>query len=162
MQCVRERTVIAGQNVTVDYTVNGARINAQPPGRPGTTAASGSVVRFTFVADAPDYFTATSPGTGTVNIAKPYRLRRSTGSGGQTILLEDGTSNPPSTTVTYTYLTNTHRQAVFATGTAEAQIIVPQYAAGDHILATEPTEGTGVSGVTWQDLNADGRAWAAL
>ena len=155
------RKIIRSIDVAPSETTHGTSLRLIEA-RGGTTAG-GSIVRFTFIADAGNHFTATSPGTGTVNIAKPYRLRVNPWANGPIpIRLEDGTANPPSTTVSYNYLQYTFRIATLATGGQETQVIIPQYYAGDYIFATEPTEGTGISGITWQDLNADGRAWAAL
>lgn len=46
MQCVRERTVIAGDNVTVDYTINGTVIKGNPRGAAGKTAPPASDCRW--------------------------------------------------------------------------------------------------------------------
>jgi translation elongation factor EF-G len=38
-------------------------------------------------------------------------------------------------------------------------VTTPAYAAGDIIIAVEPTGGTGITSVTWLDLNVDARGW---
>jgi hypothetical protein len=41
----------------------------------------------------------------------------------------------------------------------DAHTITLPYSTGDIIFAVEPADGTGVSGVTWLDLNVDARMW---
>jgi len=104
-----------------------------------------------------------SPSTATdyIKIALPYRLRK-TPFDGMTI---DG--------FTYTYLDPNpyHRRHVTFGVYHEIQVIVPKYRPGDLIYTTNhPLGGTTVldritdpllpQGLTWLDLNVDGRAWA--
>ena len=108
-----------------------------------------------------DYIYCTRPGDtsgGFIVVAKPHLLRR-TPFDGVTI---DG--------VEYTYTAHEARTAVDDEGT-ESQVVVPNYVAGDEILAIRsPTGGSGlvitVNGVNkvieWLDLNSGGRAWAEV
>ena len=132
-------------------------------------AASSSIKQFkiTAVAVSGNYFSAAEwDGTslGEVKqIARPYKLRRAPFHG-QTIThnLEDPISGNQALTITYNYLSDTFRTATIGGvfGFVERQVIIPNYQVGDLIYATEPEGGTGVTGITWQDLNVDGRAWA--
>jgi hypothetical protein len=40
--------------------------------------------------------------------------------------------------------------------------VIPQYVTGDVVFAAWVIDGSGVSGVNWQDINTDGRAWAKV
>ncbi len=151
-------------------------VSRRPTLVPKQTTAGATVVQFEVKEMFEDYFTAyryTSTARGAVeNIAKPVKLRKSPWAGGGLIpiVLEDGTSTPPTGTVAYQYLTSTYRVATITVGTAittENQVIIPQYRIGDIIYAIEPENGTLVDDpfledVTWLDLNVDGRAWSKV
>lgn len=51
------------------------------------------------------------------------------------------------------------REGVKPTSHDSAHTITLPYSTGDILFAIEPADGTGVSGVTWIDLNVDARMW---
>lgn len=87
----------------------------------------------------------------TVEIAKPYLLQR-TPFDGET---RDG--------VTYTYTDGETRSATDGV-TTEDQVIVPAYVINDIIVAARLTAENLKNQLyaEWLDINADGRAWAAV
>jgi len=85
---------------------------------------------------------------GSVVVAKPYYLRRSTFHG----LTVSG--------ITYTYSSSQTRTATDGTN-SESQQVVPAYAVGDGILYVETPDGNGTS-TTYMEVNADARAWAKI
>jgi hypothetical protein len=92
-----------------------------------------------------------------VLVAKDPKQRNSTQT---TALLEDSMQ----VNYTYPYPDLAKRLATNgSTGTSEIQLVLPRYLSNDLIFASEPQGGTNspapLSGVTWQDLNASGRAW---
>lgn len=111
-----------------------------------------AVERFIVVSVSGDYVTAdrADGSESGVKIAKPYKLQRSPWDGNSAII--DGNA------IHYTYNTDVKRTATTSGGLVEIQVVVPRYLVDDEIFACQAD--TGVSGVEWQDLNADGRAWA--
>lgn len=91
-----------------------------------------------------------------IDIAKAYKLQR-TPWDGTTIVAYGGQS------IEYTYTDEFVREAELIGGSfagdKQTEIVVPAYGDGDIILFTQPANGTGIAGVSFQDLNADGRAW---
>ena len=97
----------------------------------------------------------------TVNVAKPYHLRK-TPFHGKTI-----------SGITYNYVgAQTRAKTRTSPYTTETQVIVPAYLVavtgydGDEIYACKPSGGTGVKiggvDVVWLDINNAGRAWAKV
>lgn len=118
-----------------------------------------AIGRFQVVSDQGDYLTCYSYAgdavtTSVVNVAKPYLLRVTPFNG----FSRNG--------VSFTYSSNSERTAT--AGSAESQIVVASYIAGDQIMAV--TNILGSSGVTasngdkviWCDLNVDGRFWSQV
>jgi hypothetical protein len=113
--------------------------------------------RFKVVSVHTDYLTChtydgTTTGTEDIPVAMPWDLRRTPFHG----LTVNG--------VTYTYSSDTQRSATNGTDT-ETHVITPPYFAGCEIWAFRAVGGgTSVTvssdGVTWQDMNVSGRAWA--
>jgi len=98
----------------------------------------------------------TTLGTETLVVAKPPELRK-TGINNQIFSLLYGTFSYTYTDVQARTSTNT------ADSTNESQVIVPPYEIVhplDIIFASTPVGGTSLSGVSLQDTNVAGRAWA--
>jgi len=96
----------------------------------------------------------TTLGTTVITVAKPLELRGSFGS----------QANPDGTTVTFAASDGygIQRTASQAGLQDQAEYLIPPYfppGATREILAAQPAGGTGIAGVTWQDLNVAGRAW---
>ena len=136
----------------INSLVFGARVPQQPKakGRHG-------VYKLTISSVDGDYVICTTPSGATVNVAKPYLLRRTPFDG--TTSGRDG--------ITFTYSSDSQREADDGTDT-ETQVVVPSYVSGDTIYAIRyPVGGTDVTtggspdeSVTYLDINTDGRAWA--
>ena len=125
--------------------------------KPKQTAGFGypKAHKLTVTSQSGDYITCDTPSGKSVDVAKPYLLRR-TPFDGET---RDG--------ITYTYSSDSARQGDDGANT-EDQVIVPSYVVNDIIFAVRnPVGGTGVddgespaTNITYLDLNLDGRAWA--
>ncbi len=84
-QCIRERTILAGDNVTLNAEANGTRINGTAKGKPGTvTQESATLQRFKIIELFPDYVVGKKinndlsfDGTEEIAIAKPKHVRQS-------------------------------------------------------------------------------------
>lgn len=114
-----------------------------------------------------DYYVCSGP-DGAVQVAKPWRLRR-TPFDGQTISFTDEQSRTYSAAYTYDGIDETTPSVrrsveIVSAGTAtfsESQVVIPRLKVSfDYIDVMESENGTGVSGVDLIDLNTDGRAWA--
>lgn len=122
----------------------------EPFGSPNANTGSGggSGVYGTIASIEDDYITVTPiSGTGTLIVAKPYYLRRSTFD----TLTVDG--------IEYTYSDSQTRIADNGSGT-EDQEIVPPYVVGDGIMVIATPDGNGVTDATHMDANSDARTWA--
>ena len=93
-------------------------------------------------------------GTDTINVARPYTLRRTPFDG----FIVNG--------ITYDYSTDQQRTATMGT-TVEEQFVTPDYLVGQTIMAAlmrgdtaAVDEGVPQVYIPWEDLNVDGRAWA--
>lgn len=134
----------------------------------GGGASGGGSIQLSIFGRFDNYFIGTRHDGSKVNVAMPWKFRRSTYDG-KSVTLPDGSH-------TYTYVAsgkrtdNTSDPAGNPLTTVE--IIYDPYADGDVIYAIQPTEGTGVSApppgttdpavpVVWLDVNADGRRWLA-
>ncbi|NRA58251.1 MAG: hypothetical protein HRU13_09095 [Phycisphaerales bacterium] len=143
------------------------RPTAQIAGLPGAgrvQAGAVQVAAFEIVRALGDYLVCKvvletgEAGTATVNVAKPWQLRR-TPFDGQTV---NG--------IAYAYTGDNARTGTDSEDNTEDQQVTPDYFAGARILAIRGiTGGTGVSVVqeqggnvrpAWQDLNDAGRVWA--
>lgn len=95
----------------------------------------------------------TTEGSSDITVAKPPEMR---GISSETL---------DSVSISYDYdgdTTYTTRTASWSGG-SEDQGIVPRFASSNtEIWATQPDGGTGVSSVTWIDINVAARAWAAM
>ena len=158
-----ERTIIAGSGVNVEYLPNGTRIGISRRDR--SVPAELEVSAFRVTADGNDDFTGVEmegdAATGqTVQIAKPYRLRRA-GYHGQTITY---TFAGQTWRIGYSYTAASYRTATILAPSGqpvENQAIVPTYNPNEStIFAVKLIGRTGVSGVDWLDLNLDAREWA--
>ena len=138
-------------------------VGTQPSQHPRAAAGgSTSVILRPFIlttSSGADYvlghtWDGSTEGESAIKIAKPYMLRRTP--------FDEKTVHG----ITYTYLTNIRRLAVYDTE-EEYQVIVPSYGVGDMIYALSIANaylkdpgGTTLTGTTWLDLNVCGRAWA--
>jgi hypothetical protein len=154
VQNIRERTLIAGSGIKLDYQADGTIISIKRAGG-GNGGEGGAVTRGVILAaQLPDteYDTVsvTLSGIGNVTVALPYLLRRTP--------FHAATRNG----VAYSYTRSTQRTAtVEVDGYSEVQTIIPPYVVGDEIYCElDPVGGTGVDGTTWIDKNFDARAWA--
>lgn len=155
-----------GLNTRLKRTSRGTIINTDPAEEAETVIVA---KQFRVVSVQNDYivgheFDGTTEASEETLIAKPYRLRRTPFHGtSTTVTLEDPISGNQSVSLSYTYHSPTFRvvnvTSLLVNG-PEKQLIIPLYVAGNSIYAIEPENGTGVTGVTWLDINADGRAWA--
>ena len=120
---------------------------------------------FSIVSEEADYIVCTAWNTvtslavgSTVNIAKPYLLRR-TPFDGVTITF------PNAQDIAYTYTENGTRTANDGTS-SQSEILTPQYTVGELLIAfTGMSGGSGVtvsdSMLVWMDVNTGGRQWSA-
>ncbi len=147
----RARETSGGTSLTIDEVeASGGAANSQ---RALVTAVHG------------DYYDCTIDGSA-VQVAKPWKLRRNPFNG-TTISYTDEQGRTYS--ITYTYFgadssTSSLRRslAVVSTGDPfiETQVVIPRIKTGfDYIDVIESSNGTGVSGVDFIDINSDGRAW---
>jgi hypothetical protein len=83
-------------------------------------------------------------------IAKPYLLRLTPFDG----QVHNG--------IVYNFGASTTLREATLGATTEEQKVIPQYVTGDVVFAAWVIDGSGVSGVNWQDINTDGRAWAKV
>ena len=103
----------------------------------------------------------------TTLIAKPFNLRHS-GWSGVTVsyTLDSYPGSQGTASILYEFQTPTYRIARVQTAagsTDEHQVITPHYISGKSIiLASEIENDTGITDVTFQDLNDNGRAWARV
>jgi hypothetical protein len=129
---------------------------------PDAVAAGGaSAIAFIIVEEFDDYLECTDPDGETVNVAKPYLLRKEPFDG-----LSVDYDNPQSTqSVTYTYDNDyvDRREADDGTST-ETQRVTPEYYVGEEILGISCEVELTNADLTcaYVDLNTGGRCWAAL
>lgn len=122
---------------------------------------TGTVQELKLTLVANDHYICIDRAGVTVNVAKPYKLRR-TPFDGQVIAQTDEQNRTYS--ALYEYLSPLRRKVTIAQ-VVEYQVIIPRYrAVTDRIYAIEVDGGTEVvvddRAVTLLDINADGRAWA--
>ena len=134
-------------NSIVDGLNRLSGINAPTQKQPRGKSGGSAVLVLTLVTHNDDYLVCEDADLNTVNVAKPYELRR-TPFDGETI---GG--------VTYTYASASEREAVGGFD-AETQFITPAYVVGAEIFALASQGSTGVtSAETYIEMN-QGRAWA--
>lgn len=149
-----ESITAAKLNAAVDV-LNGLSVGVAPPQQISRIPAGGgsAVQQFKFKSMGGDYIYA-APWDGTtegaqIKVAKPYLLRRTP---------FDGKSRNG---ISYTYSADDAREATNGTD-IEQQSIIPTYVVGDIVYAARAViGGTEVEDVTYVDVNADARAWAA-
>lgn len=160
---LRKLKVCESSTIKVEQTTRGQVLTAVVS-RGGIAGAK----MFRFQSGQDDYITCrefdgTTEGSSDVLIAKPYDIRV-TGWDNQIIgynlepIIGGGV-----VFVTYSKLTSTYRTASRPDKPLEYQAIRPFYVAGKSIIfAIKPSNGTGVTGCDWIDLNTDGRAFAKI
>lgn len=167
LRCIRERTVKVGPGLRKSHNTDGTLIELIPVRQEVSVSESSAIQQYKITAIADDYIEAktwdgTTLGDVAVQVAKPWRLRKTDWNGATVTYNFNGTIF----TIQYTYLaTPGFRTAVRpSTGVTENQAIIPLYSVNDIIYATEPDGGTLVTvnstALTWLDLNVDARAWA--
>ncbi len=135
--------------------------------RPSKKGGDGKVSKMRVLAIGQDSWSCKNIETSEeVGVAKPWTLRYSPFHG-KTIRFQD--EDDVIYTATYDYVTSIKRRVTIAfaggaEGLTETQVINPRITIidptyVDYIWAAK-SEDTGVSGVEWVDINADGRAWA--
>jgi len=170
----QQNQVVSGVGYRLTVRPTGTTLAIDPAGHGRAVEHPGSTVQQMIVKDIKSDWieclrynedTGADPNPSTeadyIKIALPYRLRRTPFDG----LTIDG--------FTYAYLDPNpyHRRHVTFGAYHEIQVIVPKYRPGDLIYTTNhPLGGTTVldritdpllpQGLTWLDLNVDGRAWA--
>jgi hypothetical protein len=117
-------------------------------------AGSVSIKRMSITALFGDYVTCTkwdeddASFTGaSVNVAKPPELRNS--------IVSEGS-------VTFAYTDTNNRTATQAGYDQERHRVIPTYGAGNEIFALDTGELSGVTTLTWIDINVAGRVWSAV
>lgn len=151
---VKSTRLVEGVGYELNQTGRGVSLVIRPgKGGPG---GGGTIARFAITSASEETITGTRSTDGAViTIAKPYYLRVSTWKN-QTI--GDWTYNGGADSRTATYA-GAAVDGGIQPGQSIDEILDPPYD-GD-IFAAELPEGTGVNGVTWIDLNADGRRYVA-
>ncbi len=135
----------------------------------GSSSGSASVQQFKIVSDGGDYWVCktwdgTTLGSTNVNVAKPFKLRCGTGKI-TSELIRGVTYTYTYTAVTVGAVTGYYTRAVSGSdGSSETDYMIPDPRANDIIYGITFTTTTPISlsAVTWLDINADGRAWAAI
>jgi len=158
-----------GRGIRITRSMNGAVFSADevPPVQDSGPVA---VKRYLVISVQNDYLVCremegASPTGPSINVAKPYDLRR-TGWDGVTVTytIAPYPGAPATRAIGYAYDSPILRRAnitIGASSSTEYQEIIPYYVPNrSQIFALEPENDTGVASVTWQDLNTDGRAWA--
>lgn len=154
----RSITVRGSKNlgVTVQHTSNGMLLKAE-----GVKAKPpGDIIRVLLIASGADEWTCRLNEGGTIQVAKPWTLRK-TPFHGQTISYTDETG--ATYTVLYTYdATSTLKRTVSINGgaTVETQVVIPRPKGNFDYIFAAPCAETGVTGTDYIDINADGRSWA--
>jgi len=135
-----------------------------PSGAGSGSGGSATINMFKFVSDGGNYllchtWDGTTEGTTLVPVAKPYELRVS-GSTAWT----GGTIRSVAYTVSYANSGSYWTRTVSGSdGTSTTEVVIPDYLSGFIIFAMQSTTGLTYNNqpVTWQDINAGGRAWTA-
>ncbi len=169
---IREISPTTGRGVRVSRTLNNTLFTADiprvEPGEPGVVKQF--IVR-TIEADylGCEEWDGTNATGSAVFVAKPFNLRKNPWNGlTQNYTIEPYPSSPGSLQVIYSFPSasvHTYRIASVVVGnvsTAEHQVVIPRWIPNVSVIFASASEnGTGVGvAAEWQDLNADGRAWA--
>lgn len=167
---MREISIVNGRDVRVSRTMNGTLLLGTAKGKEATAATTS---RYRVEEVQNDIIVCKKVEGNTVSeditlIAKPFNLRK-TGWDGQTVTytLDSYPESQGTASIKYEFKTPTYRIAKTVTSagsTDEHQVITPHYIPGKSIiLASEIENETGISGgITFQDLNDNGRAWARV
>jgi hypothetical protein len=155
---VRKLKVCETQTIKVEQTSRGQMLTAVIKSKPGE-GSSTEIKRLRVETVENDTLTCKEwDGTtlgATVEVARVFQ-HRYTVFHGKTITYDDGTQ------MSFSFSTPTRRTKSNGTET-ETQEITPEYNVGfDEIYAIKMEGITGVDGVSWMDLNLDGRAWAKI
>ena len=148
---VKSNQLVEGVGYRLLRTTRGTALEIQAGG--GGGGSPGKLRRYLVNAVEADHLVCDDG----VIVAKPWRLQR-TPFDGNAIVFEDERSR----TYTASYQYSSHILRKVRIGVVEEfQVVVPRYKLGfDYIFASESENGTGVTGATLVDVNADGRAWA--
>lgn len=148
------------RGVRVSRTINGTLLATEAI---EAVSGGGRVVRMRVDTVRDDYLSCTNRETGeAVYVAKPFNLRSDNWNNASIVYtIEPYPQAPASLTISYAMQTPTYRIATVGTF-EEHQVIRPQYVPGFSEIFASECESTGVAGVEWVDLNADGRAWTMV
>lgn len=165
LEAIRSARVMpsGNQGVRVSQTPNGTLLVVDSPNSSSTSGATQFRVKQVMA----DYlvcreFDGSAETGDDVNVAKPFELRESGWIGQSVSYALESILGGGTRTINYQRLGTDYRSANWTGGNTEYQAIRPQYLINKSVIfAIQPSNGTGVDGCDWVEIDS-GRAFAKI